>query len=116
MKNITSTKTQFLISLSSDELLAMANALNEVINNSDIDDCDCSTRIGIGYGQLKELHESTTQILEENNNRNGEIFEAWKYGESIQIRAISAYGDPADLGYEEVKETILKLMREKDQA
>lgn len=116
MENITSTNSQFLISLNLDELVGLAGALNEVINNSDIDLNNCSTRVGINFDQLEEVHASTIQILNEKDKKDGEVFEAWRDGESIQIRAISAYGDPADLGYQEVEETIKNLIKENDEA
>ena len=38
-------------------------------------------------------------------------FRAWVDGASIQIKAVTAYGDPVDFGTDEVREIIAALTR-----
>jgi hypothetical protein len=48
--------------------------------------------------------------LNEGKALDSEIFEAWRDGESVQIRAISAFGDPADLSFDEVRRKIAPIL------
>jgi len=38
-------------------------------------------------------------------------FRAWVDGDSIQIKAVTSYGDPVDLGTDEVRDIIAALTR-----
>ncbi len=110
MKTVIATDSRVLVSLSSDEILALANSMNEVLHNSSIDEHDCHSRIGIDYHDLQELHRSLLDIMRSEKSPESEIFDAWRDGESVQIRAISAFGDPADLGLEEVSDKLGALL------
>lgn len=112
MKTVIATESRVLVSLSSDEILALANSMNEVLHNSSIDEHDCHSRIGIDYHDLQELHRSLLEIIRLAKSPESEIFDAWRDGESLQIRAISAFGDPADLGLDEVSDKIRALIEE----
>ena len=114
MKTVIATKARVLVSLSTDELLALANSLNEVLNNSSIDEHDCHTRIGIDYDKLQELHRNLLEVKQFEMSPDSEIFDAWRDGESVQIRAISVFGDPADLGFEEVSDKLRALLEDTD--
>lgn len=113
MKNIVSTNSQFLLSLSSSELTAISNSLSEVLNCSSVTESNCASKIGITHNELKRLHKSVVQITEETDKNDGEIFQVWQDAASIQLRAISAYGDPADLGFDEVN-SVLSHFSDKD--
>jgi len=112
MKSVLSAAAQHLVSLSFDELLALANCLNEVLHNSDIDADDCGTRIGVGLEALAALHRDLKAELDRPAASQAEVFEAWRDGESAQIRAISVFGDPADLSLDELREKIQPLLDE----
>ena len=44
-----------LFSFSDAELVAINNCINEVVNNSNVDEHDCHTRIGITLPELEAL-------------------------------------------------------------
>ena len=110
MKTVIATESRVLVSLSSDEILAIANSMNEVLHNSSIDEHDCHSRIGIDHNDLQELHRSLLETMRSAKSTESEVFDAWRDGESIQIRAISAFGDPADLGIDEVADKLRALL------
>ena len=116
MKTVVAAKDQLLVSLSSEELTALANCANEVLHNSTVDKHDCSTRLGIDHEKLKSLHGALIAAADSQKAPAAEIFEAWRDGASIQIRAISAFGDPADLSFDEVRDKIQPLLDEEERA
>jgi hypothetical protein len=116
MKTVIASKTRYLVSLSSEELTALANCVNEVLDNSTLDEHDCATRLGIDYEELKGLHRALVAAVDSENGSVTEVFEAWRDGASVQIRAISAFGDPADLSFEEVRSKIQPILDEEEKA
>lgn len=112
MKTVIATEARVLVSLSSDEILALANSMNEVLSNSSIDEHDCHTRIGISYEKLQELHRNLLEVMRSEKSPVSEVFEAWRDGESVQIRAISVFGDPSDLGFDEVSDKLHALLED----
>lgn len=112
MKTVVSAKNYTLLSLKHQELVSVYNCLNELLNSSDITSEDCETRIGMKLNALRELLSSFSAAVDNSGRDEFERFEAWKEGESIQIIAISAAGDPADLSYDEVRQTIHALQIE----
>lgn len=110
MRTIITAKERLLASLSNDEVLALANVVNELLNNSTVDEHDCTARIGIDLQQLKNLHKELIAAVESPKVDSLEVFEAWRDGESLQLLAISVYGDPADLALDEFKATIDPLL------
>jgi hypothetical protein len=113
MKTVIATESRALVSLSSDEILALANSMNEVLHNSSIDEHDCHSRIGIDYHDLQELHRSLLDMMRSAKASESEVFDVWRDRESVQIRAISVFGDPADLGLDEVSDKIHPLLEER---
>ncbi|MEI6051895.1 MAG: hypothetical protein WCQ44_04270, partial [Opitutaceae bacterium] len=101
MRTVIAAPTQTLISLSNDELIALSNCLNEVINNSDIDERDCGTRVGVSLNELRNIHSSIKESLAMKRADSTELFQMWRDGFSLQLKAISAFGDPADLSFAE---------------
>lgn len=116
MNTVIAGKNQLLVSLSREELIAIANCANEVLHNSTIDEHDCATRLGIDQEKLKSLHRDLIAAVDSEKTLAAEVFEAWRDGASIQIRAISAYGDPADLSSDEVRDKIQPILDEKEKA
>ena len=113
MKTVIATESRALVSLSSDEIMALANSMNEVLHNSSIDEHDCLSRIGIEYLDLQELHRSLLDMMRAAKSSESEVFDVWRDGESVQIRAISVFGDPADLGLDEVSDKVPYSMNQK---
>jgi hypothetical protein len=113
MRKIIAAKTHTLLSLPNQELVALANALNEVLHNSDISAEDCQTRVGLSLEELRRVQGELSAIVDASGTDAFEIFEAEKEGFSIQLRAISALGAPADLSYDTVFSKVGNL---KDQA
>jgi hypothetical protein len=109
MRKIIAAKTHTLLSLPNEELAALANALNEVLHNSDISAEDCQTRLGVSLEELRRVHGEISAVVDAAGADAFEIFEADKEGFSIQLRAISALGAPADLSYDAVLTKIGKL-------
>jgi hypothetical protein len=116
MKTVIAAKNQFLVSLSDEELVALANCANEVLHNSNVDEHDCATRIGIAHEKLKSLHRALVTAVDSRKSPVTETFEAWRDGASIQIRAISVFGDAADLNFDEVRDKIQPLLDEEEKA
>jgi hypothetical protein len=109
MRIVIAAGTQFLLSVSADELLATSNCLNEVLHNSNVDEDDCHSRIGISRSCLQRLHRELGAAIASERSEP-EIFEAWIDSASVQVRAISVYGDPADLGLDEFRDTVLPIL------
>lgn len=106
MKNVIAAKTHTLLSLKHEELIAVNNSLNELLNNSSITSEDCQTRIGMTLNALRELGTAFSAAVDVAGTEEFERFHAWKDGASLQLIAISAAGDPADLSYDEVRRMI----------
>jgi hypothetical protein len=116
MNTVIAAKTQFLVSLSSEELTALANCANEVLHNSTVDEHDCATRVGIDHEKLRSLHRDLITAIDSEKAPDTEVFDAWHDGASIQIRAISVFGDPADLSFDAVKNKIQPILDEEERA
>ena len=116
MKTVIAAKTQLLISLSRDDLTALVNCANEVLSNSTVDEHDCHTRIGIDHPKLKNLLSDLITAVDSDVAQAAEIFDAWRDGASIQIRASSAFGDPADLGFDEVRKKLQPILDDEKNA
>lgn len=110
MKAVVATADRLLVSLSRDEVSALVNCASEVLHNSNLDERDCGSRIGIEHSELTTLLQQLAAALDEPLTPQTEIFDAWADGVSIQLRAISVFGDPADLSGDEVKTKILLLI------
>jgi len=109
MRTIIASKTHALISLKNEELIALSNTLNEVLNNSSISIEDCQTRIGFPHEDLQRLFAEIASAVDAAGSDPFELFEATKEGFSLQLRAISAIGAPADLSYDATLQTITEL-------
>ena len=110
MRTVIAAPTQTLVSLTRDEVGALANSLNEVLHNSTMDEDDCHTRIGVSIEALRVLLKSLHENLDLPRATSAELFQAWGDEYSIQLKAISAFGDPADLSAAEVKQVLMPLI------
>ncbi len=109
MRKIIAAKTHTLISLSNEEVVVLSNALNEVLHNSNVSADDCHARIGVSLAELQRIHVEISGIVDLAGADTFEIFEAEKDGCSLQLRAISALGAPADLSYDGALQKIREL-------
>ena len=109
MQKIIAAKTHTLVSLTNQELVALSNCVNEVVNNSNVDEHNCHTRIAMSLPELRSLLGDLGSAIDAAGTDPFELFEANKEGFSIQLRAISALGCPADLSYEHTLQRIQQL-------
>jgi hypothetical protein len=88
------TQNQVLLSLSSAEFGLIEKALAR-LNSSESEQCLASLR---------------AQIETRPVSNNDEIVEAWAHGASVQVRAITVHGDPADMGTEEARDYARRIL------
>lgn len=112
MNKVIAAKTHTLLSLEHQELVALHNCVDELLYNSSLTSDDCEARIGMKLNTLRELGATLSATVDAAGSDEFERFGAWKDGESIQIIAISAAGDPVDLSDDEVRKTLLHLKTE----
>ena len=112
MKTVIAVQNRYLVSLSASELVALANCTNEVLNNSSLDEHDCHSRIGVEHRELIRLQQEISAAIESKKLDDTDLFEVWRDGESVQIRAVSVFGDPADLGFEEFRSKVQPILDE----
>ena len=117
MNLVRATTKRLLISISPEDLLGASNALKEVCNGIDIDDAEFQTRLGRTRADLRRTLQAFSEALRSPVEASSELVTAWRDGVSIQVRAISAFGDPVDMGVDEAKAfatQILDCAREAD--
>ncbi len=103
MNNILHTANRFLVSLTRDELGGISNALNEVCNGVHIDDAEFQTRLGVTRGFLQQALTTIGGYLVATPESAADTATAWADGASVQVRAISASGDPCDMSTDEAR-------------
>lgn len=108
MRTVIAASTHTLVSLPNEELLALANCLNEVLHNSTIDAANSGTRLGVSIDTLQKLHAEISESLSRPREES-EQFHLWRDQASLQLRAITSYGDPADLGFDELRGRLEEL-------
>ena len=102
MNTVLRTADRMLISLTSDERIGLANALNEVCNGVHFSDAEFRTRLGV-------TRESMLVLLVAINSqpvvahRAPELADAWAESGAVMVRAITAFGDPVEMGDREVR-------------
>jgi hypothetical protein len=65
---------------------------------------------------MKSLLGVLGEALDSKSASATEVFEARRDDASVQIRAISAFGDPADLSFDEVRSKIQPILDEEEKA
>jgi len=100
MNIVLKTEKRVLVSMSSEEILGIANAVNEICNGVHTAESEFETRLGDSReflnGVLATLHAAPHPAL-----RTTERADAWADGSSIQVICISDSGDPVDMGSDE---------------
>lgn len=104
MNFVFQTADRFLASLSRDELKGISNALNEVCNGVHIEEAEFQTRLGVTRSFLQQILAAIGPPLGATPEPARERAEARADGGSVQIRAISVYGDPLDMGADEARD------------
>jgi hypothetical protein len=105
MKAVVVAPTQTLVSFSRAELVTLADCVNAARSAQ----TDVVRREAL-EGLYRDLH-ATIEALPA---KSTEVFEAWRDGFSIQLKAISAFGDPADLSAAEVRAKLVPLIEESE--
>jgi hypothetical protein len=101
MHLILKTNQRYLISFTPEELLGISNALNEICNGADIADAEFQTRLGQTRSEMASILQQIAPTFAAAETDSFEITDAWSDGGSVQVRAISASGDPVDMSSEQ---------------
>jgi hypothetical protein len=110
MNLLLQTQERALISLSSEELVSLANTLNEVCNGIHIDDDELESRLGTSRKALLELHATLLSKMDVTTQKY-ELVEAFPAPASVMVRAISVYGDPVELSTSEAQKLVDDLQQ-----
>ena len=103
MNLVRAAATRLLISIPREDLIGMSNALNEVCNGAGIEDVEFEARLGQTREDLRKSLRALVEALEAPVEASAEVLTVWADGSSIRVRAVSASGDPVDLGVEEAR-------------
>lgn len=100
--------------MSRDELLGLANALNEVCNGIHIPDTEFQSRLGVDQALLIELHKRLLAEPDESvcKYERGDV---WAEPASVMVRAVSVYGGPVEMSTSEA-ETLVEQLRQSIEA
>lgn len=115
MRFVLQADSQNLISISSDELTHVLNALNEVCNGVHIPDSEFETRLGASRLEISALF-SSLQAQPSNEAKSFERTAAWADQHSVQAICVSVHGDPVDMNAEEAGAFIESLQEAAKQA
>ncbi len=105
----------FLLHTSKDELVGISNALNEVCNGIDIADGEFHARLGLTCDETRDILAAVGSYLDAAPG-DFDTVTAWADGCSVQVRCVSAYGDPVDMSSEEARELARLLLSCADKA
>ena len=108
MNLLLQTTERALISLTSDELLGLMNALNEVCNGVHIPDSEFETRLGASRHVLSELHSKLSSEVPP-QLRAYEVVDVYAEPASLMVRAVSVFGDPVEMSTTEAMAFVDKL-------
>jgi hypothetical protein len=99
MNMIMRTRARALLSISPEELAAIQEALAEAGASAAVRQC------------LAELNAQLESCpLSETEDADADLLNVWADGASVQVRAITAYADPVDLGSEEAREFAARIL------
>ncbi|HEY3761326.1 MAG TPA: hypothetical protein VGN23_06220 [Verrucomicrobiae bacterium] len=111
MNLVRKTKQRYLISLTSDELRGISNALNEVSNGLQINEPEFQTRLGHTRSELINVLDQIGKFFVADQVEKMEVAETWSDAGSVQVRAISVFGDPVDMGADEALSFATEITR-----
>jgi hypothetical protein len=111
MNLIHKTEQRYLLSLTTEELTGISNALNEVCNGIDIADAEFQTRLGHTRLELASTLQRIRECFAAGSANNTEVADAWSDAGSVQVRAISVFGDPVDMGSDEAMSFAGRIIR-----
>jgi len=100
---------RLLLSVTTDELTGICNALNEVCHGVHIEDPEFETRLGVSRAFLADLLAQLAAGVSHPSLQSYERAEAWAEGGSVQAICVTAFGDPTDLSSEEAKALVEQL-------
>jgi hypothetical protein len=103
MKFVLQSSLRSLLSVSTEELTGLCNALNAVCNGVDIADFEFETRLGVSRIFLAALLAELTVVSENAEIQTVDRVSVWAHEGSVQAVCITAFGDPADMSVEEAK-------------
>jgi hypothetical protein len=106
---------EYLVHLSLEELNGVNNALNEVCNGIHIEDAEFSTRLGASREALRSLLESIHTVIYTPSGEH-ELIQTSEDRGSVQVRCISAHGDPVDMNAEEARRFAEQIITCADEA
>jgi hypothetical protein len=95
------TPQRLLLSVTTDELNGICNALSEVCHGVHIEDSEFETRIGVPRAFLADLLDHLLAGVKHPALRADTRAEAWTDGGSVQAICVTVSGDPADMSPEE---------------
>jgi hypothetical protein len=101
---------QALMSLTDEERVGIANALNEICNGIHIDEPEFQTRLGVDRALLVELlhkFQAEPSIAASAYER----VDVSAAPASVMVRAVSVYGDPVEMGTSEAEALVRELQK-----
>ena len=105
MNILLQTQERALISVSSAQLVSLANALNEICNGIQIGEGEFESRIGAPRKTLLELHATLLSKMDV-TEQEYELVEVYPEPASVMVRAVSVYGDPVELSTSEAQKLV----------
>jgi hypothetical protein len=101
MNPIRRTRDRVLLSMSTAEIETVEQALAQLTSSDDAQKC-----LALLRSRLEDVAISHTD----------DILDAWVDGGSVQVRAISVYADPVDLGAGEARSYAQKILKAAEEA
>ena len=94
MNVIRRTRERVLVSLTTAELDTVEQALARSTSSAAAQECLAQLRSRLGELQISD---------------DSELLDAWADGASVQVRAITAHGDPVDMGTDEARAFVERI-------
>jgi hypothetical protein len=110
MNHVLHTSKRTLVSLSSEELLGLVNALNEVCNGINVPETEFQTRLGVSKALLFELHQGLLAEPDESALKYERV-DAWAEPASVMVRAVSVFGDAVEMSTLEAEAFISQVQQ-----
>lgn len=98
-----------LLSFTLEELRTCANALNEVCNDTPFADAEFQTRLGVTREEAQSILAAIGRVLD-GDPTSPECCDAWADGGAVMVKAITAHGDPVELGEKDAQDFSAKLL------